>query len=162
MKRTVWILVPALLCGIVLSSGEALALVRVGGGVGIMGEEMAPMGRIALDLLPLWFITFSVDVEYWLLPDRGELLPFVTLSTTMIWQATVGAAPVLAISEGGLSMPMDSGLEWALKAGLGASLGPVGLFAEALLFTRSVFGLGPEPDLSQGELRFAVGATLGF
>lgn len=152
MKRVVGTLGLALLCGIALSSGEALALVRVGGGVGFLGEGMgiAPLGRIAFDLLPLWFIAFSVDVEYWLLPDRGELLPFLTLSTTMIWRATVGAAPVLTISGEGLSV------EWALKAGLGASLGPIGLFAETLFFL-----LGSELDLS-GELRLAVGATLGF
>lgn len=160
MRPRAWALALVFLLVISLSSGEGLALIRVGGGVGLVGEERAPMGRIVLDVLPLWFLALSLDVEYWHLPDRGELLPFVSVSTTVIWQATVGAAPVLAISEGGLSM--DAGLEWAFKAGLGASLGPVGLFAEALFLTGSALARGPALDPSQGELRFAVGVTLGF
>lgn len=138
-------------------SPEAMGLLRIGGGIGFVDEERAPVGRMIWDALPLWFIALSLDVEYWSLADRHELMPFATLSTTFIGQVTVGAAPVLAISREDLPR-LD--LRWALKAGLGTSLGPLGVFVESLYVTGSALEFAP--DLSRGKLRFVVGATLGF
>jgi len=158
MRQRGWAVALVFLLAISLSSGEGLALVRVGGGVGFVGEEIAPMGRVVLDVLPLWFIALSLDVEYWHLPDRGELLPFVSVSTTVIVQATLGAGPLLALAEGGGGVGLQ-GL--GLKAGIGTVLGPLGLFAETVLLPRADAPLAP-PLRLQGGLRFAVGLTLGF
>ena len=159
-KRRTWAFVLVLLLAISLLSGEVRALVRVGGGVGFVGGEAAPVGRVVLDVLPLWFIALSLDVEYWLLPDRGELLPFLTASTTLILQATLGAGPLLAfrLADEERKIALQG---VGLKAGIGTALGPLGLFAEAIVLPGADAPLAP-PLRVRGELRFAVGATLRF
>jgi len=131
--------------------GEAFGLVRVGGGVGLIDAGLVPMGRLVIDVLPLWFITLSLDTEYWLISaDRHRLLPFVALSSPLIFHATVGAAPLVTISSQGLGLPGAL----ALKGGLEVFIGPLGLFGEGLFFVSS-------REISAGPL-FALGLTLGF
>jgi len=159
LRQGAWAWLLLLLLGMGLGSGEALGLVRVGGGVGFVDGETALVGRVILDVLPLWFIALSLDAEYWHLPDRGELLPFLSVSTTVLARVTLGAGPLLALADGGVGF---QGL--GLKAGIGTALGPLGLFAEGILRPGPGAEAAPlaPPLRLRGELRFAVGATLGF
>jgi hypothetical protein len=138
--------------GLIGTFGEVSALIRVGGGVGFVEEGLAPLGRMVLEVIPLWFIALSLDVEYWFLPAEGQwLLPFVALSSPLIFHATVGAAPIVTISPQGVGLS-DA---LALKGGIEVFIGPLGLFGEGLLFISS------SEEISAGPF-FAVGATLGF
>lgn len=138
-------------------SVDASAFVRVGGGLGVMGNEFVPLARLILDV-PLWFLTISLDTEFWLHPGGQRwLLPFVVVSAPLILQTSLGLAPFIALSAQGVSLA-TSGV--VLKGGIGTALGPLGLFGEALFWivpSGEVPGI-PEP----GRPVFAVGLILGF
>jgi len=132
---------------------ETPALMRVGGGLGYVEAEFVPMGRLVIDVLPLWFIALSLDTEYWLISaDRHWLLPFVTLSSPLIFHVKVGAAPVVTISPQGLAWVPGA---LAFKGGIEVFMGPLGLFGEGLLMIATLQTLPLEPF-------FAAGLTLGF
>lgn len=110
------------------------------------------MGRLVIDVLPLWFIALSLDIEYWLISsDNHRLLPFVTLSSPLIFHAMVGAAPIVTISPQGVALSEAL----ALKGGIGVFIGPLGLFGEGLITISAPQGPPLEPF-------FALGLTLGF
>jgi hypothetical protein len=159
-RREGWVLALAVLLALSLPSSDALGLLRVGGGVGFADGGPAPIGRIALEVLPLLLVALSLDVEYWRLLGRDELLPFLTMSARLILGAELGIGAVLALpgpeTEGGVRLRGP-----ALKAGMGVFLGPLGLFAETLLLPAGDGPLAP-PLRPTGELRFALGITLGF
>lgn len=133
--------------------------VRVGGGMGIVADERAPMGRLVVDILPLWFIAVSLDTEIWLRSrDQQWLFPFATVSTPLIFQATVGVAPFIARSSEGVAVAANTAV---LKGGLGTAVGPLGLFGEVLFFIAPSEGV-PESIPELGRPIFAVGLTIGF
>lgn len=130
-----------------------MAFLRVGGGVGLVGGGIAPVGRVVLDVLPLWFLTLSIDVEYWIFSASSQqLLPFIALTMPLIFHTTVGAAPILSLSAKGVGLVQDT---LALKGGLGVFVGPLGLFSEAL------FLVSASEAFVNGTF-FAFGITVGF
>lgn len=147
------------LIGAMLMASAGEAGVRVGGGAGLIGDEAAPMGRIAVDILPLWFVTAAIDTEVWLVPN-GDLwaIPFLTLSAPLLFKATVGVAPLIEVAGGEVAFPPSVA---ALKAGVSAGVGPFELFGEAMFFVLPGGGL-PESVAELGRPIFAFGVTLGF
>lgn len=113
----------------------------------------APLGRVVLDVVPLWFIALSLDVEYWLLSaDEGWLLPFVTLSSPLIFHITVGAAPIVMISPLSVEVVPNA---LAFKGGVGVPFGPLQLFLEGVFIATAVAEVMDGPFL-------AAGVMLGF
>lgn len=145
--------------GTTLIGSVCEAGVRVGGGAGVVGDGAAPMGRLAVEVLPLWFVNVAIDTEVWLVPDGGPwIMPFLTVSTPILFKATVGVAPLVEFSKGRASIPPSVA---ALKAGVSAPVGPLELFGEAIFFVLP--GAGVPDELSDlGRPVFAFGATLGF
>jgi len=130
---------------------EAEALIRVGGGLVVIEGEFAPLGRVVLDVIPLWFIAVSLDAEYWLLSaDHQRLLPFVTLSSPLIFRITVGAAPIVTISPLGIGILPNT---LAFKGGVGVPFGPLQLFLEGVFIAA--------PEVAERPF-LAAGVMLGF
>ena len=147
------------LIGAGLMGSPAEADVRVGAGAGIIGQEAAPMGRVGVDVLSLWFVTAAVDAEVWLVPDGGPwVMPFLTVSTPLLFKATVGVAPLIDVAEADLTSPPSVA---ALKAAVGAGVGPLELFGEAIFFVLPGQGVPSSID-DLGRPIFAFGVTLGF
>ncbi len=133
--------------------------VRIGGGAGVMGQEAAPMGRIGVDLLSLWFVTAAIDAEVWLVPNGGPwVMPFLTVSTPLLFKATVGVAPLIDVATPQASVPPSVA---ALKAAVGAGVGPLELFGEAIFFLLPGEGV-PTSIEDLGRPIFAFGVTLEF
>lgn len=150
-----------MLVGLTEMPGDVSASLRAGAGIASVGGGLAPLGRVAVDLLPLSFFTLSVDAEYWFFSlGSQQLLPFFALgmSVSMPWilQATVGMAPVVSIlpSQGikGISVVPHT---LVVKAGLEVPAGPLGIFGEAL------FLVSASDAYSDGAF-FALGVTLEF
>ena len=118
-----------------------------------VGNGFAPLGRVVMDVLPLIFVTLSVDVEYWLFSSSSQqLLPFLTASMPLIFRATVGAAPIVSISSQGIGLVPHT---LAVKGGLEVPVGPLGIFGEALFLVSS-------QDVFSDGVYLAFGVTLGF
>lgn len=133
--------------------------VKVGAGAGVVGNEGAPVGRLAIDVLPLWFITTAIDTEVWLIPDGGPwLIPFLTVSAPLLFEATVGIAPLIDLREPSEFMPPSVA---ALKAGVSAPVGPLALFGEAIFFVSPTEGV-PTSVAELGRPIFAFGVTIEF
>lgn len=133
--------------------------VRIGGGAGLIGDVAAPMGQFGVDLLSLWFVTAAVDAEVWLVPDGGPwVMPFLTVSTPLLFKATVGVAPLINLADVAMSVPPSI---VALKAAVGAGVGPLELFGEAVFFMLPGQGVPSSID-ELGRPIFAFGVTLGF
>ena len=145
--------------GVLLLTSVGEAGVRVGGGAGVIGDGAAPVGRLAFDILPLWFVNVAIDTEVWLIPNGGPwVMPFLTLSTPILFEATVGVAPLVEFANGSPSIPPSVA---AVKAGVSAPVGPLELFGEAIFFVLP--GAGVPDELSDlGRPIFAFGGTLGF
>lgn len=135
------------------------AEVKIGAGAGVIGNEGAPVARLAIDVLPLWFITAAMDTEVWLVPDGGPwLMPFLTVSAPLLFEATVGVAPLFDLREPRESVPPSVA---ALKAGVNAPVGPLALFGEAIFFISPGEGV-PSSVAELGRPIFAFGVTIEF
>jgi hypothetical protein len=147
------------LIGVGLAGAIGEAGVRVGGGAGVIGDEAAPMGRLGVDVVSLWFVTAALDTEVWLVPDGGPwVMPFLTVSTPLLFKATVGVAPLINVAEADRSFPPRVA---ALKAAVSAGVGPLELFGEAIAFVLPGEGI-PTSMEELGRPIFAFGVTLGF
>lgn len=155
----------AILCGVLVSctlisvAPGAQAGVRIGGGAGLVDHQAVPVGRVDLDVISLWFLRLSLDQQFWIpSPEELWLFPFFGIRTSLIFDVAVGLAPVLTLSRvGGISFPGTL----ALKGELGASVGPLGAFGEA------VMPVAPAPasvggGFTRGRLFFAAGLILRF
>ncbi len=132
---------------------EAGAFVRVGAGLAVVGDSFAPLGRVVVDVLPLWFITLSVDAEYWLFSASShQLLPFMALSLPLIFPVTLGAAPIVTLSSQGVGVVPAT---LAIKGGLGLFVGPFGVFGEMLVIVSA-------PQSFVDGIFFAAGVTVGL
>ncbi len=141
------------LLSLVGSSQEASALLRVGAGVAFVGDGFTPLGRVVVDVLPLLFVTVSLDAEYWLFSvGSQQLLPFLTANMPLIFRATAGIAPIVTISSQGIALVPHT---LAVKGGLEVPVGPLGIFGEALFLVSS-------RDVYSDGFYVAVGVTLGF
>jgi len=141
----------------VVPTGEAD--VKIGAGAGVIGNEGAPVARLAIDVLPLWFVTTAIDTEVWLVPDGDPwLMPFLTISAPLLFEATVGIAPLIDLREPRASVPPSVA---ALKAGINAPVGPLALFGETIFFISSSEGV-PTSVAELGRPIFAFGVTIEF
>jgi hypothetical protein len=132
---------------------EAPAVVKVGAGLFVVGDDVSPLGRLVVDVLPLWFVTVSIDVEYWFFSVTSQqLLPFLTASMPLIFRVAVGIAPIVVISSQGIGLVPDT---FAVKGGLEVPVGPLGIFGEALVLVSS-------HDVYSDGYYLAFGVTLGF
>jgi hypothetical protein len=139
--------------GILAMGADASARIRVGGGVGIFAELIVPVGRVSVDLLSLGFAKLAIEAEYWYISESSQwLFPFGTFYLPVILAPSVGAGPIFAISDQRLSL-VEIG--FALKGGIGLSLGRWGLFGEGILFVSPQYGVGQVPF-------FTVGLNLNF
>jgi hypothetical protein len=121
--------------------------------VAFVGNGFAPLARVVVDVLPLLFVTLSLDAEYWLFSASSQqLLPFLTASMPLIFQATVGIAPIISVGSQGIGLVPRT---LAVKGGLGVPVGPLGIFGEALF-------LVSYQDVYSDGLYLAFGVTLGF
>lgn len=156
-RATLAILVASLAAMVLAPIGEAD--VKVGAGAGVIGNEGAPVGRLAIDILPLWFITAAIDTEVWLVPDGGPwLMPFLTVSAPLLFEASVGIAPLIDLREPSESVPPSVA---ALKAGVSAPVGPLALFGEAIFFVAPSEEV-PTSVAELGRPNFAFGVTVEF
>ena len=139
--------------GLLLLGVDASARIQLGGGMASLGESFVPFGRVAIDVLPLGFATVAVDAEYWFITGSSQwLFPFATFSFPLILQPSLGVAPIVSISSVGIRLGT---IAFALKGGIGLSLGPLGLFAEAIL------NISPQFGFSKATL-FTLGLALSF
>ena len=152
-RLTILVVLGVVFCLFIGPAQEAAALIRVGGGLGLVGGEVALLGRITLDVLPLLLITLSLDPELWVFSaGNQQLLPFVTARMSLILSVFVGVAPIVTISSQGIGLVSNT---LAFKGGVGAPIGPLELFAEG------IFIATPFPEVVNG-LFLAAGVTLGF
>jgi hypothetical protein len=147
------VILGVVLCSFIVPVQEAGALIRVGGGLGLVGGEVAPLGRVTLDVLPLVLVTLSFDPELWIFSaGNQQLLPFVTVRTALILNVFVGVAPIVTISAQGIGLVSNT---LAFKGGVGAPIGPLEVFVEG------IFIATPIPEIVNGPF-LAAGVTLGF
>ena len=146
-----WLVLVILVAGIL---HDASGAIRVGGGLGLIGGELTPFGRIVLEVFPLLLVTLSLDLEYWVFSASSQqLLPFVTVSMPLIFKASVGFAPILSISTQGISLIAGT---LAIKGNVGALIGPLELFAETILLA------SPAQQVLLDGPFLAAGVMLGF
>lgn len=152
-ERILPVVLGIVLCLSLSPAREAGALIRVGGGLGLVGGEVAPLGRVAFDVLPLVLVTVSFDPELWIFSaGNQQLLPFVTARTALILPVFAGVAPIVTISSQGIGLVSNT---LAFKGGVGAPIGPLELFLEG------IFIATPIPEVVDGPF-LAAGVTLGF
>ncbi|OGF56873.1 MAG: hypothetical protein A2Z21_08855 [Candidatus Fraserbacteria bacterium RBG_16_55_9] len=156
LPATVAITLGIIFLGLTGMPEDTSASIRAGVGVASVGSGFAPLGRVAVDILPLGFLTLSVDAEYWFFSlGSQQLLPFfaasMSVSTPLTVQATVGMAPVVSISPQIGVVPRTL----IVRAGLEMPVGSLGIFGEVLFLVSS-------SDAYSDGAFFAFGATLGF
>lgn len=139
--------------GAILLGVDASARVQVGAGMASFGDSFVPFGRLTVDVLPLGFGTVALDSEYWFITGESHwLFTFAAFTFPVIFQPSVGVAPIVSISSQGIRLVTFA---FALKGGIGLSLGPWGLFGEA------IFNISPQYGFSE-VVFFTFGLTLRF
>lgn len=141
------------LLGLVSLSVDASTRVQVGGGAAPFGDGFVPFGRVTVDLLSFDFGTVGAAAEFWYIAgDSQWLYPFVTFTAPVIFEPSLGLAPIIDISSQGIEL---ISIALALKGSAAIYLGPLGLFGEALTLVSPQYGFS-------GIFLFNIGLTLGF
>ena len=142
-----------LVFALAFTDDKALARIHVGVGMGSMGEDFVPLGRVVVDVFDLGIGVLAIDAEYWFIAAGSQwLFTFATFKFPVLFEPVLGVAPIISVSA------QDIGLvtvAFAVKGGIGLSLGPWGLFGETILFVSPTYGFSDEPS-------FTLGLSLSF